>query len=164
MRVSPLTAIALLLAVHAAEAGTLSSAITAGQAATVGNADIHTLPQPGGSLPTATPASLPPMSDGEKQGFGCLISGTASLAATAAANPSELIMVIAGGTLSPTTPVGMGVAIIGTVFASVCAVGAIATPAVLRTWEYLTWAEPAPAPAANGESPPLPAEEAEKPK
>lgn len=163
MRVSPLTAIALMLAVHTADAGTLSSAISAGQAATVGNADIHVLPQPGGAAPmAATPASLPPMSDGEKQGFGCLISGTASLAATAAANPSELIMVIAGGTLSPTTPVGMGVAIIGTVFASVCAVGAIATPAVLRTWDYLTWSEPAQ--GTNEGVPPLPAETAAKPK
>jgi hypothetical protein len=103
-----------------AKAGTLSPTIPMGQLTGGGNV----------TSPEESGAALAPMSDGEKQGFGCLISGSLSLGATLLANPNEMIMVIAGGTLAPTTTIGVGVAILGTVFASICAVGAIATPAI----------------------------------
>jgi hypothetical protein len=120
-----------------AKAGTLSPTIPVGQLTGGGNV----------TSPEESGAALAPMSDGEKQGFGCLISGSLSLGATLLANPNEMIMVIAGGTLAPTTTIGVGVAILGTVFASICAVGAIATPAILWTWNHYsvpwTWSEEA---------------------
>lgn len=129
-------ALALVVSPLAASAGTLSAAVTAGQAATVGNA-ANLGADARSSAQADQFGESQSLTDGEKQGYGCLASGTAALLATVVANPNEMIMVIAGGTLFPTTPVGMGVAIMGTVFASVCAVGAIATPAVVRTWNQL---------------------------
>ena len=129
------TALALAVSPLAASAGT-SPAVAASPTSTVGKT-AALIASERSADDAIDPTASVPMSEAEKQGYGCLAAGGASLLATVVAGSNEMIMVIAGGTLFPTTPVGMGVAIMGTVFASVCAVGAIATPAVVRTWNQL---------------------------
>ena len=82
--------------------------------------------------PAAAPDQLGPMSNAEVQGFGCLTAGAATLGLTAFAGPNELVLAFAGGSVLPTTAIGLAVIIGGTIFASACAVGAIAAPALLR--------------------------------
>jgi hypothetical protein len=75
------------------------------------------------------------MSASEMQGYGCLAAGGASLVMTALAGTNEMILVF-GGSVTPTTPAGAAVAVSGLIFASVCAVGALVTPAAVRLWRY----------------------------
>lgn len=97
----------------------------------------------GASPPLATPAeTIPPMSDSEAQGYGCLVSGAIATGMTALAGTDELIKIVAGGTIGPATPAAAVVAFTGTVFASICAVGALATPALLRLYD-IYYAAPA---------------------
>ena len=84
----------------------------------------------------ASPAGLRPMTTSEMQGYGCLVSGAAATLLTVIAGTNELVMVFAGSPVLPTTSIGLGLAVGGTIFASVCAVGALATPAVVRLWNY----------------------------
>lgn len=123
-------ALAVLTATPAGAAGPMQSAITATNATT---SDRNNAPSGAGSETLADDEVGPP-SDGEVQGYGCLISGAVATAMTWAAGTNQMIMVVAGGTLAPTNALGIAVAVTGTVFASVCAVGALATPAVLRMW------------------------------
>jgi hypothetical protein len=76
-----------------------------------------------------------PMTIFEEEGYGCLATGGAAIGLTALADSNELILVF-GATVTPTTPVALVVAVTGTIFASFCAVGALATPAVLRIFRY----------------------------
>ena len=111
-------------------ASPMSSAITATNAVTAGRNDAPS------TAPTDGLAAdeVGPPSDAEVQGYGCLLGGTAATALTWLAGTNQMIMVVAGGTLGPTNTAGVLVAVAGTVFASVCAVGALATPAVMRAW------------------------------
>ena len=120
-------ALSLLAALPARASGPMQSAITATNAVTVGQGD-------GAAGVTPRVETLGPLSDGEAQGFGCLSTGLAATALTWVAGTNQMIMVVAGGTLAPTNPLGVALAVTGTVFASVCAVGALATPAVVRLW------------------------------
>jgi len=87
------------------------------------------------------------MTNSEMQGYGCLTAGGVATALTAMTGTDELILVFAGGTVTPATPVGAVIAVTGMIFASVCAVGALATPAVVRMWNYYYGGmRPAPAP------------------
>ncbi len=123
-------AVALLNAAPASAAGPMQSAITATNAV----ASDRTNGAAGTSADALADDELGPMSDGEIQGYGCLISGAFATALTWIAGTNQMIMVVAGGTLAPTNAVGVAVAITGTVFASVCAVGALGTPALIRLW------------------------------
>ena len=125
-------AVTLLWAAPAGAAGPMQSAITATNAVTSGRNSAED-----GGTPPATPPDdeLAPISDGEIAGYGCLASGAAATALMWLAGTNQMIMVVAGGTLGPTNLAGIVVAVTGTVFASVCAVGALATPAVLRMWD-----------------------------
>jgi len=91
-------------------------------------------------------SQLPPMTSAEEQGFGCLATGGVVMGLSAFAGYDELVLVFAGGSALPTTTVGNVVAVAGMIFASFCAVGAIATPALVRMWhQYNAVAETAPA-------------------
>ena len=83
----------------------------------------------------ATAGKLPPMTNAEEQAFGCLGIGGAAMALSGMAGYDELILVFAGGAVSPTTTVGHAVAVAGMIFASFCAVGALATPAFVWMWD-----------------------------
>jgi len=89
-----------------------------------------------GGEPGATPDQLGPMTNFEMQGYGCLATGGAATAAAALADSNELVLIFAGGTVPPSTPIALVLAVTGTIFASFCAVGALATPAVVRMWKY----------------------------
>jgi hypothetical protein len=78
--------------------------------------------------------SLGPMSNAEVQGFGCLATGGTTTVLTVLGGTQELVLVFAGGSLPPTTSIGLALAVTGTIFASFCAVGALAAPAVVRMW------------------------------
>lgn len=80
-----------------------------------------------------TPGPLD-MSEAELQGAGCLLSGSAATVSAYAANASEVAMVAAGGTLVPSSAAILGIVMLSTIFASGCAVGAIAAP--FGWWVY----------------------------
>jgi hypothetical protein len=80
---------------------------------------------------------LGPASTSEKQGYGCLIAGGAGLAAAGIAGSSDVVLLFTGATTLPaTTPLGLSLAVAGTVVASTCAVGALLAPTTLRLWHY----------------------------
>lgn len=78
-----------------------------------------------------------PMTHDEVQGVGCLAAGAASTAVMAAAGPAELGLFLVGMTAAPATPAVVGLTLFATVFASACAVGAIAAPTVVYAWHRL---------------------------
>ena len=121
-----------------------ATALTAAPAAaqtlwpTVGSFAVTQVP-PGDQNAPAAPTDQTPapaadaqgLSDGAKQGIGCLITSGTALTWGYIAGPSELIMVAAGGILSPSATSTLTIALIGTLGASSCALGAAATPATL---------------------------------
>jgi hypothetical protein len=85
---------------------------------------------------TAAPGELPPASDIERQGYGCLVGGGTAAVLSAVGGATETVMVVAGGMLRPTNSIVLWTALAGTVIAAACAAGALATPSVLRLWDY----------------------------
>ena len=86
--------------------------------------------------PAGAPNELGPMTNFEMQGYGCLATGGLTTAVAALADSNELVLIFGGGTVPPSTPIALVIAVTGTIFASFCAVGALATPAVVRMWDY----------------------------
>ena len=74
------------------------------------------------------------MSEAEMQGAGCLLSGAFATIASYAADANEVVLVVAGGTLAPSSPTLLGIVMLSTIFTSGCAVGAIAAP--FAYWAY----------------------------
>ena len=86
---------------------------------------------------------LGPISTSEKQGYGCLIAGGASLVLTAITGTNQVVGIFPGAsTLPPAGPLGVGLAVTGTVFASTCAVGALVAPTAIRLWRYYYQGDP----------------------
>ncbi|MGE0223404.1 MAG: hypothetical protein AB7F35_21025 [Acetobacteraceae bacterium] len=80
---------------------------------------------------------LGPLTTSEKQGYGCLVAGGASLALTAMTGASQMVAIFTGAPgVPPVGAAGVGLAVAGTIFASTCAVGALVAPAVERLWRY----------------------------
>lgn len=102
---------------------------------------------PGGALTLAeapaadAPASadqvpaIRPMTDGEKQAAGCVISGVGTMAATYAIGPSEMIMLIVGGLIVPSNSEALFISLMATMASMGCGAGAAITPAVLWAWK-----------------------------
>ena len=85
----------------------------------------------------APPLELGPLSTSEKQGYGCLAAGGASLVVAGLVGTDDVLLVFTGATAVPAgVPVGLGLAVVGTVFASTCAVGALVAPTAIRLWKY----------------------------
>ena len=83
------------------------------------------------------PPALGPLSAAEEEGYGCLVAGGAALALTAAVGaPDTLLLFTGAATVPAASPFGVGLAVAGTAFASICAVGAIVAPTVIRLWSY----------------------------
>lgn len=80
-----------------------------------------------------------------KQSIGCVVTGTAGVAAAVAAGGENLINIIAGGIVVPQNRAVLYIGLAGVVFASFCAVGQALTPI------YLYYTEP-PEPAAPTQS------------
>ena len=88
------------------------------------------------------PPLLGPLSAAEEEGYGCLVAGGAALALTAAVGAPDTLMLFTGGASVPLgSPFGVGLAVAGTAFASICAVGAIIAPTVIRLWSYYVTGE-----------------------
>jgi hypothetical protein len=69
------------------------------------------------------------------QGIGCLGLGSITTSAAYAINTDELLMIAAGGTMASTSGPVVALALLSTVAASGCAVGAIAIPILDRWYE-----------------------------
>ena len=78
--------------------------------------------------------TLGPPSGSELQSYGCLLTGVPMMGIAAFAGDTELLLLFTGGTVAPTAPLALGMAVAGTVFASFCALGALATPGIVRMW------------------------------
>ncbi len=70
-------------------------------------------------------------SDSEQQGLGCVIAAGTGLAATALAGSTEIMMLWGGGMLIPSQVTSLWLVLLAQIGVSGCAIGAIATPAVL---------------------------------
>lgn len=86
--------------------------------------------------PQAAGEGLAETSDAERQAYGCLVGGGAAAVLTAVAGATETVKIVAGGMLVPTNSLVLWVSLAGTVIASSCAMGALATPGVVRLWNY----------------------------
>lgn len=89
-----------------------------------------------GPQPPPGPGEVRPLSDSERQAFGCLWGTGAGVLATVTGGPTETILIIAGGALVPTNPIVLWMALSGTVLAAMCASSALAAPGVVRLWNY----------------------------
>ncbi len=91
----------------------------------------------GGHAEEDQPDELGPVSTSEKQGYGCMIAGGTALVLTSMAGTGAVVGLYTGAaTLPPTGVAGLGLAILGTVVASTCAVGALVAPTMVRLWRY----------------------------
>jgi hypothetical protein len=77
---------------------------------------------------------LGPPSGSELQSYGCLGIGLPAMGIATFAGDTQLLLLFTGGTIAPTAPLALGMAVAGTVFASFCAIGALATPGIVRIW------------------------------
>jgi hypothetical protein len=80
------------------------------------------------------PPAIRAMTDGEKAAAGCVVSGAGALAATYAAGPSEVVMLMMGGLVVPSSSAVLFISLIGTMTSVACGAGAAVTPAVLWAW------------------------------
>jgi len=77
------------------------------------------------------------LSDATQAGIGCLVTSGATVSASMAAGPTELLMIAAGGLLVPSGSTALMVGLTATLFAAACSVGSTATPAVLWLTEQV---------------------------
>ena len=80
------------------------------------------------------PMKLGPPSGSELQSYGCLGLGAPMTAIATFAGDTQLLLLFTGGTVAPAGTLALGMAVAGTVFASFCAIGALAAPGVVRVW------------------------------
>lgn len=78
--------------------------------------------------------AIRPMSDGEQQSAGCIVSAAAAMGATYVAGPSELVMLVVGGVIVPSSSSVLFLSLMGTMASLACAAGATITPLVTRVW------------------------------
>jgi len=88
-------------------------------------------PAPDASGAGDQPPAIRAMTDGEKQAAGCVISATGTMAATYAAGPSEIIMLVVGGLIVPSSSEVLFIGLMSTMASMACGAGAAITPAVL---------------------------------
>lgn len=85
----------------------------------------------------ATAVPLPmirPMNDIEQQSLGCIVSAAATMAATYAVGPSEIIMLVVGGLIVPSSNSVLFASLMATMASMGCIGGATITPLVTRMW------------------------------
>jgi hypothetical protein len=116
--------------------GVVSAALLASPAAMAGggpgNAGTQTVvAQAADPAPAAAPDG---MSDAEKQSLGCAIVGGGTMVATYIAGPTEAILLLGGGLLTPSSNTILAMSLVGSIGAASCAIGSVATPFAL--WFY----------------------------
>jgi|GEM_PF-4757870 len=70
-----------------------------------------------------------PMTDQERVSAMCVLGATAGMTATYLVGPSEVIMLVVGGMVVPSSSSILFLSLFGTVAAAGCTIGALATPA-----------------------------------
>jgi hypothetical protein len=86
------------------------------------------------------PPPIRPLNAIEKDAVGCLVSGGGALAATYAAGPSELVMLLMGGLVVPSSSSVLFISLIGTMTSVACGAGVAAEPLVEWVWDQATFA------------------------
>lgn len=77
-----------------------------------------------------------PMSDAAKAGMGCLLTSSAAMGGIYALGPTEIMMLVTGAVIVPTTSSLLFLALAGISAGATCGMGAMATPAVLWAAEH----------------------------
>jgi hypothetical protein len=89
--------------------------------------------------PIANPASdkwrLRPMSDAEFTSAMCVLGATVGMAMTYMAGPNEVIMLVVGGVVVPSSPTILFWSLFGTMAAAGCTIGASSTAAISRLYQ-----------------------------
>jgi membrane protein DedA with SNARE-associated domain len=80
-------------------------------------------------------ATFRPMNDTEQQSIGCIASAAATMAATYAVGPSEIIMLVVGGVIIPSSSSVLFASLMATMASLGCVGGATITPLVTRAWK-----------------------------
>jgi hypothetical protein len=102
-------------------------------------------------------SAIRPMTDSEQQSMGCIVSAIGTMAAVYAVGPSEIIMLVVGGVIVPSSSSVVMASLLGTMASVGCAAGATITPLV--TWAWRRSEEPgSTAPVPPVEAPPIAAE------
>jgi hypothetical protein len=95
---------------------------------------------------TATDATTPvsvPMSDAAAQGIGCLALATPVMAAAYSFGPTEIMMLVTGAVIVPSSNAQLFITLGGILGAAICGVGASLTPSVIWAVERMNWTDPA---------------------
>jgi hypothetical protein len=74
------------------------------------------------------------MTDEERNSAMCILGATTGMAASYAVGPSEVIMLVVGGVVVPSSSSILFWGLFGTIAAAGCAIGELATPAT--SWLY----------------------------
>jgi hypothetical protein len=83
------------------------------------------------AMPDDRPAPVRPLTDGEIQSAACVLTSTATMAATYAVGPTEIIMVVVGGLLTPSKSSTLFLSLMGTMAAAGCGLGSALAPAAM---------------------------------
>jgi membrane protein DedA with SNARE-associated domain len=101
-------------------------------------------------------ATLRPMNDTEQQSIGCIASAAVTMAATYAVGPSEIIMLVVGGVIVPSSSSVLFASLMATMASLGCVGGATITPLVTRAWtEFKARDQTASTSAADTRVPPF---------
>jgi len=90
-------------------------------------------------------SALRPMNDAEQQSIGCIASAAATMAATYAVGPSEIIMLVVGGLIVPSSSSVLLASLMATMASLGCVGGATITPLITRAWRDFNQEPPTPA-------------------
>jgi len=90
-----------------------------------------------------------PMNDAEQQSIGCIASAAATMVATYAVGPSEIIMLVVGGVIVPSSSSVLAASLMATMASLGCVGGATITPLVTRAWKELNEEQPASVPVTE---------------
>ena len=102
---------------------------------TAGAIDDSETPGAAEPRPPGPDRPLRPMTENEKQGAGCIVSSLVSTGVTYSVGAVELAQIIAGGTLVPTSPAILFLAVTGTITLAACGMGAILAPTLVWVYE-----------------------------
>lgn len=90
-----------------------------------------------GSAAAAPARTSPPLTDLQKQGYGCLIGASTVMALAGAAGAAEVVQVYTGGEVASASSLLLLVTLFVGVAATACSAASAATPAILHAWGYL---------------------------
>lgn len=90
---------------------------------------------------STTEPSLTPMSDAAMQGAGCLALATPIMAAAYAVGPTEIMMLVTGAVIVPSSSAQLLISLGGILGGAACGIGSAITPNIV--WMFETFQQPA---------------------